>query len=69
VQITGTTAVTNMTNIPIGKVLYLWSADGTGVVLTHGNNIYCEGDANITIAGDEFAICVCVSASKVLIKK
>jgi hypothetical protein len=68
VQITGTTAITNMTNIPVGKVLRLWSADGTGVVITHGNNIYCKANANITLAGDEFVTLVCVSASKVLVQ-
>lgn len=69
VKVTGTTAVTNMTNIVPGRVYYFWSDDGTGVVLTHGNNIYCTGDTNVTIASDEMAIGVAVSSSKILISK
>jgi hypothetical protein len=67
VQITGTTAVTNMSNLTVGNVYFFWSSDATGAVLTHGNNIFCTDDTNIRLSSDEAAVGVVVAANKILI--
>lgn len=71
VQVTGTTAVTSFTGLAsmVGTTFTFWSSDGTGVVLTHGSNLYCVGDTNITISGDESATVRVVSPTKVLVSK
>lgn len=71
IQVTGTTAVTSFTGLAtmVGATFTFWSADPTGVEITHGNNIFCAGDSNITISGDESATVRVVSPTKVLVSK
>lgn len=68
VKVTGTTNVTNMTNIVPGKLYYFYTVDGS-VTFEDGNNIKCDGGSNITATTDDFVIGLGVSATEIRLKK